>query len=224
MEKYLDTLKCVPLFGGLSDDEILCALDHISAKIRICHDDEVIMQVGEKAEWLGIVLNGEVHIVSEDFYGNRNIIANVCSGEMFGEAFACAGTLSLPVSVYSHGYSEIILADCKKIIDVSSSGGSFHGKMAFNMITVLARKNILLNSKIGFITKRTTREKLLAYLSSMALKNNSGEFDIPFDRQQLADFLSVDRSAMSAELCKLRDDGLIKFHKSHFTVFSGNNT
>jgi len=218
MEKYLDLLKTVSLFANVDMSDIKLLLNCLSAKTERFKENETIFLAGNKAEFVGIVLSGQVQVVKEDFYGNKNIVASIEKGQLFGEAFACADLKILPVSVFSAEDSEIMLIDYRKIITTCSNTCSFHSKLIYNMLRIVANKNIILSQKIEFISKRTTKEKLLAYLSSEAKKAGSNSFSIPFSRQELADFLSVDRSAMSAELCKLRDSGVIEFNKNKFVL------
>jgi len=218
MEKYLDLLKTVSLFANVDMSDIKSLLNCLSAKTERFKENETIFLAGNKAEFVGIVLSGQVQVVKEDFYGNKNIVASIEKGQLFGEAFACADLKILPVSVFSAEDSEIMLIDYRKIITTCSNTCSFHSKLIYNMLRIVANKNIILSQKIEFISKRTTKEKLLAYLSSEAKKAGSNSFSIPFSRQELADFLSVDRSAMSAELCKLRDSGVIEFNKNKFVL------
>ncbi len=218
MEKYLDLLKTVSLFANVDMSDIKLLLNCLSAKTERFKENETIFLAGNKAEFVGIVLSGQVQVVKEDFYGNKNIVAFIEKGQLFGEAFACADLKILPVSVFSAEDSEIMLIDYRKIITTCSNTCSFHSKLIYNMLRIVANKNIILSQKIEFISKRTTKEKLLAYLSSEAKKAGSNSFSIPFSRQELADFLSVDRSAMSAELCKLRDSGVIEFNKNKFVL------
>ena len=218
MEKYSDILKTVPLFADIEVTDIKSLLNCLSAKIMSYKANEMIFLAGNKSEYVGIVLSGKVQIMKEDFYGNRNILASAEKGQLFGEAFACADVKILPVNVFATDDSEIMLIDYRKIITTCSNTCSFHSKLIYNMLRVVANKNIMLSQKIEFISKRTTKEKLLAYLSSEAKKAGSNSFSTPFNRQELADFLSVDRSAMSAELCKLRDSGIIEFNKNKFVL------
>lgn len=218
MEKYLDLLKTVSLFANVDMSDIKLLLNCLSAKTERFKENETIFLAGNKAEFVGIVLSGQVQVVKEDFYGNKNIVASVETGQLFGEAFACADIKTMPVSVFAVEDCEIMLIDYRKIITTCSNTCSFHSKLIYNMLRIVANKNIILSQKIEFISKRTTKEKLLAYLSSEAKKAGSNSFSIPFSRQELADFLSVDRSAMSAELCKLRDSGVIEFNKNKFVL------
>ena len=218
MEKYLDLLKTVALFRDIEIADIKSLLMCLSAKKEIFKAKEAIFLAGDKAEYVGIVLSGQAQVVKEDFYGNKNIVASVEKGELFGEAFACADIKIVPVSVFAVEDCEIMLIDYKRIITTCPHNCSFHSKLIYNMLRIVANKNIMLSRKIEFISKRTTKEKLLAYLSSEAKKAGSNSFSIPYNRQELADFLSVDRSAMSAELCKLRDTGILEFDKNKFIL------
>lgn len=213
MEKYIDIVLETPLFDGMTPNEALQLLKVCAASRRSYDEGEAVFLAGERPGLAGIVLEGRVIIVKEDFYGNRNIIAAAGQGQLFGEAFAFADMHELPVSVFAAKRSEILLMDCRKILT-----GAPSGRAALNMLKTVSNKNIILNAKIEIMSKRTTREKLLAYLSDAATKAGSGEFTIPFDRQGLADFLSVDRSAMSAELSKLRRSGIIDFKKNKFKI------
>ena len=218
MKKYLDLLKFVPLFSDIEVADIQSLLSCLSAKTASFKAKQAIFLAGNKAEYVGIVLSGKVQIIKEDFYGNRNILATAIKGQLFGEAFACADLKILPVSVFSVEDSEIMLIDYRKIITTCSKNCVFHSKLIYNMLRVIACKNIMLSQKMEFISKRSTKEKLLAYLSSEAKKAGSNSFSISFNRQELADYLYVDRSAMSAELCKLLDEGVIEFNKNNFVL------
>jgi CRP-like cAMP-binding protein len=167
---------------------------------------------------LGVVLEGSVQIVKDDFYGNRSILTYAEPGELFGEAFACGDVEKMPVSGYATKVSKILMLSCKKMLTVCSSACSFHNRLIKNLLTVVANRNLNLSQKISVMSHKTTKEKLIAYLSEEAKRQNSSEFSIPFNRQQLADFLSVDRSAMSNELCKMRDEGLLEFERSAFKL------
>lgn len=218
MENILESLKKVSLFGDIETAEIKSLLTCLSAKTGYFKAKEAIFLAGDKAEFVGIVLSGQVQIVKEDFYGNKNIVASVETGQLFGEAFACADIKTMPVSVFAVEDCEIMLIDYRRIITTCPHNCSFHSKLIYNMLRIVANKNIMLSQKIEFISKRTTKEKLLAYLSSEAKKAGSKSFTIPYNRQELADYLSVDRSAMSAELCKLRDKGILEFDKNKFIL------
>jgi CRP-like cAMP-binding protein len=141
-------------------------------------------------------------------------------GEMFGEAYVSPESGVLINDVVAEAESEVLFFDVKRILTVCPSACRFHATVIQNLFYAISEKNRKLVQKIGHMSKRTTRAKLLSYLSEEAKKQNSTNIMIPFNRQQLADFLSVDRSAMSNELCKMRDEGLLVFEKNEFTLFS----
>ena len=157
-----------------------------------------------------------------DFFGNRNITASIDPADVFGESFACADVEAMPVSVVASEASEIMLINCGYIIDVCSRACTFHNRMIYNMMKIVAKKNIEFNRKIEITSKRTTRGKLMAYLMTQAKMRGSNNFTIPFDRQELADYLGVERSAMSAELSRMRQEGLVDYKKSWFRVQRSN--
>jgi len=216
MEKYLGVIKKSALFTGINNQEISAVLNCLSAKHSKYTKGQFIFRSGESISYVGMVLSGQVHIIKEDFWGNRTIIAEVSAGSLFGETYACVQGESLEVSAVSSENSDILFLDIHKMMTVCTSACQFHTKLIRNLISVLAEKNLMLTKKMVHITKRTTREKLLSYLSTQSLKSGKASFEIPFNRQQLADYLSVDRSAMSNELCKLRDEGILTFQKSTF--------
>jgi cAMP-binding proteins - catabolite gene activator and regulatory subunit of cAMP-dependent protein kinases len=208
------------LFEHISDKELQALIACLGAKISHYGKNSTIFMYGEDTSNFGIILSGNVQIIKEDYYGNRSIVAGLSKGMLFGEVFAFAGIKKLPVSVITTTESNILLIDYRKLISPCSQACSFHSILIYNMLHIVASKNILLSQKIEFLSKRTTREKLLAYLQSEAQKAGSSSFHILFNRQELADYLSVDRSAMSAELSKLRKEGYLKFNKSNFELLS----
>jgi len=218
MKKYLEILKKVNLFKGIEESNLLSLMSCLSGKLMHYEKNQTVFMSGETINSFGIVLSGQVQIVQEDYYGNRSILANIGVGNLFAESFACAQIEMLPVSVIATTESELLFIDCRKIANPCATACSFHSQLIQNLLHITAMKNISLTQKIEFISKRTTREKLIAYLSAEAQKAGSNCFCIPFSRQELADYLSVDRSAMSAELSKLRNEGILKYKKNNFEL------
>ncbi len=219
MKNYLEVLRLAALFRGIEESDLQPLLSCLSAKHIRYEKGQAVFLCGEKMERFGIVLSGQVHVVQEDYNGNRSILAKIGEGNLFGESFACCTEIqTLPVSVIATTESELLFIECSKLATPCTNACAFHGKLIQNMLNIVSMKNIDLTQKIEFISKRTTREKLLTYLSAQAQKAGSDCFNIPFNRQELADYLSVDRSAMSAELSKLRDDGILNFHKNQFEL------
>jgi len=215
----LSFFQKVPLFIGMDEKELSSLLHCLNARTRTYAKGEIIFLAGDTATDIGLVLSGSVQIVKEDFFGNRTIMAQATKGELFAEAFSCTQDKVLEVSAIASEKSEIMLIDYQRIITTCPSSCTFHTRLIKNMLGILAQKNIQLNRKIDHTSKRTTREKLMSYLLEQAKKANSNQFQIPFDRQELADYLCVERSAMSAELGRMRDEGLLTFKKNQFELF-----
>ena len=218
MKEFFPILETCPLFDGIDLKDLSSMLTCLGARVSNYQKNQVIFREGETAKYVGIVLSGAVQIVREDFYGNRSIVARIEPSELFGESFACAGVSVLPVSVAAAEDSRVMLIDCRRLTVSCTSACSFHSKMIFNLLQVVATKNLIFNQKIEITSHRTTREKLMAYLLMQAKQNKSSSFTIPYDRQALADYLCVDRSAMAVEIGKLRKDGIIACEKSRFEL------
>lgn len=218
MEKYLKILRSCPLFEHIEEDKLFIMLRCLGAKVVSFDKKQTIFEEGIPAKSLGIILSGSAQIIQIDYYGNRNIISKISEGEVFGEAFACAEVSSLPITVIANEPCEVMLIDCGHILHTCENNCIFHQDLIFNLMKDLATKTITFHQKIEITSKRTTRDKLLTYLMSESKKANRSDFDIPFDRQELADYLEVDRSGLSAEISKLRKEGVLESEKKHFTL------
>lgn len=218
MKKYIPVLKQTKLFSGVDEDEILPMLGCLQTKLKTYKKGEYVYRQGEYLNNITVLVEGNLLIQSNDYWGNRSIINTVGIGEMFGEAYVAPNSGALLNDVVAVENSTIMFFDVQKILTVCSSNCKFHSMVVHNLFFAISEKNRKLVQKLGHMAKRSTREKLISYLSEEAKKQKNGTFTIPFNRQQLADFLSVDRSAMSNELCKMRDDGLLTFEKNRFTL------
>ena len=218
MKKYVSILKTSKLFVGLENEEIIAMLACLGAKLSTYKKGEYVLRQGEYLSNVFILVEGSLLIQNDDYWGNRSILRQISQGEMFGESYIAPESDALLNDVAAITDSTVIFFDLKKIIGTCSSACPFHTKAVQNLFFAISEKNRKLVQKMGHISKRSTREKLLSFLSDEAKKRNSSDFTIPFNRQQLADFLSVDRSAMSKELCKLRDEGLLEFDKNSFRL------
>lgn len=217
-DKYLNVLKKCRLFSDMSDDDLNHVLTCLGVKIESFDKKYTVFAEGYPARYLGIVLSGSVQITQSDYYGNRNILAEMGVSEVFAEAFACSGVESLPVAVIANEPCEIMLIDRQRILFTCANNCDFHRKLIFNLMKDLAEKTIMFHQRIDITSKRTTRDKLLAYLSFQSKKAGSNSFRIPFDRQELADYLEVDRSGLSAEISKLRSEGVLESNKNQFKI------
>ena len=218
MKKYFNSIRKCPLFDGINDEQLMKMLVCLGARVEAFDKKYTVMSEGSPAKYLGIVLSGSCQIIRTDYYGNRSIIAEVGESELFGEAFACAEMDAVPVTVIANEPSEIMLINCSHILHTCENNCGFHKQLIFNLMKDLAKKTIVFNRKIEVISKRTTREKLMTYLMMCAKRAGSSSFDIPFDRQELADYLEVDRSGLSAEIAKLRKEGILESNKTHFKL------
>lgn len=219
MKKYLKILKKCPLFEGIDEDKLLIMLPCLGARVMSFDKKYTVFTEGTPAKNIGILLSGEAHIIRNDYYGNRSIIGRIEPADIFGEAFACAEIKSLPISVICEEPSEVMLIDCSHILHTCQNNCGFHQQLIYNLMRDLAKKNLSSYRKIEVTSKRSTREKLLAYLAIAAEEANSSSFTIPFDRQELADYLEVDRSGLSQEISKLTREGVLSAKKSTFHLY-----
>ncbi len=221
MDRWMDDLSPCKLFEGIEQKDMPVLLDCLQAR-RVCYDkDSYVLRAGDSPDELGVVLKGAVTIAKEDYWGNRSIIQRLGPGGVFAESFAAARAKSLPVSVIAVERSELLFLHCDSILSVCMHSCPFHTQLIFNMVQLLAQKNIALTQKIEHITMRSTRDKLLSYLSGEAIRQGSDRFTIPYNRQELADYLCVERSAMSWALSGLKREGRIDYHKSDFWLTQG---
>ena len=221
MKNYYPMLQNCQLFAGIAEPDQKALLDCLSARQRRFKKNGFVCIAGEKMDSVGIVLSGAIHVLREDFWGRREIVARIEGGGLFGEAFACADVEKIPVSVMAAEESDVLFVNCRRIISPCSAACVFHARLSRNLALLLAQKNIALVQKLEHVTQATTREKLLSYLSEKARLAGKSAFSIPFNREELANYLSVERSAMSAELSKMRKDGLVLYQKNHFELLGG---
>lgn len=218
LEKYLKVLRDCPLFAGLEDSEILSVLNCVGAYTVSKKQNSYIFRVGDSTELTGIILSGSALIIQEDLWGHRNILSKCNVGDVFGEAYAARFASVLNISVAAETDCDILMININRLLTSCPTACDHHRKMIRNLISVMANKMLILNDKITHISKRSTREKLLSYLSSESIRRGSLSFDISFDRQQLADFLCVERAAMSVEISKLQKEGLLRTDRKHFEL------
>ncbi|MDO4175645.1 MAG: Crp/Fnr family transcriptional regulator [Eubacteriales bacterium] len=218
MKRYIPLLKRTKLFAGVGDDEIASMLTCLDARLHTYSKGAYVLREGEHISDITILVHGNLYIQKDDYWGNRSILGHIAVGEMFGEAYVAPESGALPHDVVAVEDSAIISFDMRRIITTCSSACRFHTLVVQNLFFAISEKNRKLVQKLGHMSKRSTREKLLSYLSEEAKREGCASFTIPFNRQQLADFLSVDRSAMSNELGKMRDDGLLRFEKNRFEL------
>ena len=215
----MDDLKILEnsrLFAGIRVDEIQPMLSCLQAVERKYPRDAYIFHTGEEVRALALLVRGTAHIQKEDFWGNRSLLASLAAGDIFAEAYAMPGSGAMRSDVVAVESCTVLLMDVERVLSRCTNSCAFHARLTENLFALLAEKNRILARKADYLAQRTTRQRLLAYLSEQAQRAGSAEFTIPFNRQQLADFLSVERSAMSAELSRMQAEGLIETERSWF--------
>lgn len=218
MKNYFEILSKCPLFADIEQADTNTVTDCLNGKTMSIPKGNPVFLEGDSAEFVGIVLSGAVQVVKEDYYGNRSVLTVLKPGELFAEAFSCAGLKKIPVSVIALTDSEVLLFNCHRILTLCPASCYFHNRLLKNLLQGMAEKNLALTRKIRYMSEKTTKEKLMAYLLDQAKEQGSSEFTIPYDRQSLADYLGVERSAMSAEISKLKNSGIIDTKGSWFCI------
>lgn len=214
----IDFLMKLPIFYNLKNEEIINILNFFNYSKEDFEKNNFIFEIGKPISKIGIILSGEINIIKEDFWGNRNILNKFKSGEIFGEVFALAKVSPNNILVETSQNSKILFLDLTNFSIDHENNSNEILKFLSNIFKISLKKNILFTEKLEHITKKTIREKIISYLSTEALKNRSNSFFIKFDRQELADYLFVERSALSRELSSMKKDGLIEYNKNHFTL------
>ncbi len=218
MKDFFTVIRSSELFSGISDEELESTLACLKAKKENFPKDGFLLRAGDATQSIGLVLSGIVLIIQEDVWGNRNIISKAKAGQTYAAAYACAPDSVSDVSVLAETPVTVMFLNVRRILNVCPSACDHHSRIIRNLLGELAEKNLRFAEKLTHMGQRTTRAKLMSYLSAEARRLEKYEFDIPFSRQQLADYLAVDRSGLSVEMGKMRREGLLDFHKNHFVL------
>ncbi len=214
----LQKISDVPLFEGLAIDEVKDVLNKVNALVKSFHKSDYIYLAGDCIENLCVVINGTVQVIKEDIWGDKSIIANLGAGSVFAENFlGRRGDRSI-VSYFAASDSEILMLPFGKVMTSSTDDKIIQGKLVCNIVSILADNNTKLIEKTEILCKKTLRGKILAYLEQEAANQKSDKVVIPFSRTDMANYLDADRSALTRELSKMREDGLITFEKNVFEI------
>lgn len=206
------------LFFGNSVEEIKAMLKCLGATEKFYGKGDTIYHEGDNITHMGMVLSGSVRLESDDLWGNTSILSHIETGQLFGETYACLPKEPLMVRVVAAEPSHILFLDALRLMKVCRNTCGHHARLIQNLLMSSAEKNLNLSRRIFHTSSKTIRGRLLAYLSFQASRQGSREFTIPFNRQQLADYLSVDRSALSNELSKMQKEGLLEVERNHFRL------
>ena len=206
------------LFRGTSPQEARQMLSCLAAVTRAYQKGETICRAGEQICAAGLVLRGSVTVESDDFWGNRSVLSRAAPGDIFGEAYACLPEQPLLVSVVAAANCEVLFLDMARVMRVCSNACAHHGRIVQNLLALCAEKNLQLSQRMLHTAPKTIRARLLSCFHGMSQRAGSRHFSLPYNRQALADYLNVDRSAMCAELSKMKADGLIDYTKNTVTL------
>ena len=216
----IEPLQKMLLFRGMTDKELQKLLKSLNAQIQSYQKKDTILHAGSNPGVIGIVLSGSVTVLSDDIWGNRTILSHVEKDGLFAEAYALLEDVPMLVDVIANEDCSILLLKTKGILSSSESQNSWDYKFLRNLLLISSKKNLNLSGRSFHTSPKTIRERVMSYLNTLSLQNNSTEFDIPFDRQQLADYLNLERSALSKELGKMQKEGIIETKKSHFKLLT----
>ena len=219
MKKVCDAMKKSVLFWDIKEEDLERVISCFDVKLSRYDRDEFVIHQGERAKGVGLVVSGQLHIIREDFLGNREILTEVGAGDIFDEVYAELADEYQSIAVVAVQPTEAAFFSIDKMLTTCSSNCTFHNIIIKNMLRVMAQKNLMLTRKMAHLSRKSIREKLVSYLSDESSRQGKREIKIPFNRQQLADYLSVERSALSRELSKMKEEGLIEFYKNQFVLY-----
>ncbi|MBQ8886909.1 MAG: Crp/Fnr family transcriptional regulator [Candidatus Gastranaerophilales bacterium] len=206
----------IDLFENVRNNEVLELLKCIGIKTKVFKTDAIIVRQAGKIDFLGVILSGNATISKTDSMGNKTIVEELKMNDIFGHNIVCCGLDKSPVDIIANRECEVLFLPFEKVVTPCEKLCPYHLQLIKNVMKMISKRNSLLNDKIDIIGQKTTRDKILALLETH--RNGEKVFSIPYSREEMAKFLHVDRSAMSRELCKMRDEGILRFHKNHFEI------
>ena len=214
----IQSLKQTMIFDNMSEEEITAALAGLHAYEKNYTKGSIILHSGSTTDHLGLVLQGSVTIENNDIWGNRTILSHVGKNQFFAETYSLLKDEPLLVDVVANEDCQIAFLRISDLGTMDSGISLWQHKLMANLLSIAVHKNLLLSKRSFHISPKTIRRRVMSYLNSIYIQKERADFHIPFDRQQLADYLNVERTALSKELRKMQEDGLIEFHKNHFTI------
>ncbi len=213
-----ELLRKSRIFKGMSEAEFSSALSSLLAQEKRCKKGQTLLFAGDFTDKLGLVLEGSVTIESNDAWGNRTILSHVGAGQFFAETYALLPDQPLLVDVVANEDCRVVFLRVGGVQALLDNSASWAGRFTANLLAISSMKNLHLSGRSFHTAPKTVRGRVMAYLNTLSLQNQSREFDIPFDRQQLADYLNVERTALSKELGRMQREGLISTKKKHFVI------
>lgn len=218
MQKYYQKIKNSSLFYGITDSELDRMLECFSATIKKYEEGDLIIRQGDIVTKIFLILEGEVNIEKDTYWGRRMIIQKLHANNNIGLSLVASKNVESNINAICTTDTLVLILNYEKCTRMCQNACSHHGALIDNLFKIISKENIELIEKIENISQKTIRDKLLTYLSNESIKNKSNTFEINFNRQELADYLNIDRSAMSFELSKLKQEGFINFNKNKFKL------
>lgn len=218
MQLDMRQLTRLPLFSGIREEQLPIMLECLGGYQKCYQKNEIIYLESHEVRNVGAILSGTVHMIKEDSEGYKTLFISMKAGELFGESFACGSHLDSQVSFLAAEPCTILFLPFYRVIHSCKMTCTFHHRLIENMVRMIGDKNVRLMNKIEITSKKTLREKILAYLRLQAKAQNCSPFTIPFGRLELADYLCADRSALTRELSAMKRDGLINYQKNTFEL------
>lgn len=208
----------IDLFEHIENNEILELLECMGIKTKVFKKGANILKAGKSIDYLGVILSGKAQIVKTDFLNRDIVIEKLKTNDIFGHNIVCCGIKRSPVSINAVENCEVLFLPFEKVVTPCKKLCKYHLQLIKNMMKMISQQNDILNEKIDIIAQRKIRDKILALLENY--KKEGEEFTIPYNREEMAKFLCVDRSAMSRELSKMQKEGILKFHKNNFELLN----
>lgn len=218
MKEFFPLLSACPLFFEIEPEKICAALNCLGPMESFIPKGAAVFHEGDSVQHIGIVLSGSIELTRTDRAGRRIVMMSADPGTLLGDTYLCAGISQAPVTATAVLDSAVLSFDGRRLLTACENNCSIHRQIIRNLMRSVAQKNLALTQKIYLMSRRTTREKLMTFLTEQARYQGAAEFRIPYDRQSLADYLGVERSAMSAEIGKLKKDGIIDCKGSWFRL------
>ncbi len=211
-------LKKTMIFQGMDDNELTASLDFFRAYEQNFKKGSTILHAGDLTDKMGLVMEGSVTVESDDAWGNRSILSKVEAGGFFAETYAVLPKEPLLVNVIANEDCHILFLRIGSLKQLQNNMEQWMIKFVSNLLMLSMHKNLMLSSRSFHTAPKTIRGRVMAYLNSVSMQKHAREFNIPFDRQQLADYLNLERTALSKELSKMKADGLIDYYKNSFKI------
>lgn len=214
----IEQLQKSPLFQCIQPEDLEGMLKCLNARETSFDKNEFIMSSDDTLHLIGVVLDGSVEMINEDSFGKKSILTVIDIGGVFGETYACAQEKHRTIAFQAHTRCTVLLLDYQRVLHSCTVTCIFHHRLIENMVMLIASKNLELIEKVEIISQPSVRKKILAYLMRMAQAVGKQTFTVPLSRSEMAEYLCIDRSAMTRELSRMQEEGVLVFHKREFTL------